>query len=771
MKKIVSLLVTMIVIITTLILPCHMANAMTPQEGANWALAQVGKWIDTDGAYGAQCVDLIVQYCKTNFGWNPQGSGNAEAYRTVKLPNSSWKRIKNTPDFIPQPGDIAIWNPASSNGNCGHVAIIISANINSFVSVDQNLKGSSNGSAAQKTTHNYNNFWGVIRPPFTSENAATSTVSKPRTVDDGLYTLKNASSGYMMNIYAGKDANGTKVTTWEFDGTTDQRIYIQHKGNGKYLLKFNASGSGMVIDVNRGASMTASIDDGDKIDIWTANDLDAQYFYINDVGKNAYTIELASKLGYVISATSDSAAKSNGTQLELKRYADKNYQKWYLCDISGKIIGSCAHSKTTNKTTDTSYTQKNDTAHTIITKYNEICADCGETVKANLTNEKTEAHSIKNNECDKCGYKIKIEEVCTHSNTSNKVTNTSYTQKNDTAHTIITKYNEICADCGEIVKSNLTNEKTETHSISNNLCINCGYTVKAEEHDESSKEQAYEPSEENSPAQDESFDETVCAHTNTYQGEIKSSTMKQKNNTHHSIKETYDVYCADCQKIVESSLIGTRTEEHSFVNNICQLCGYEDIRSSKAFPDVTDDELQTIIKELSGYGIINGYEDGSFRPFNNITRAEFSKMICTAVKFNTTGKADNNFEDVDSSHWAYNYIYTAKRLGIINGISLTAFAPEENITYEQTIKMIVAALGYNTEAIQKGGYPNGYIEIAEELGILYGLNYVNEDYATRANVAKMISAAMNVPFYELTENEGVVSRRYSINSLHKIYGK
>ena len=784
MKKYLSVILSLLLILA--IMPNIPANAMTPQDGANWALAQVGRWIDTDGAYGAQCVDLIVEYCRTNFGWNPQGSGNAEAYRTVKLPSSSWQRIKNTPEFIPQPGDIAIWNPAASNGYCGHVAIIVSANINTFESVDQNLKGSTNGSAAQKTTHNYNNFWGVIRPPFSSqphthsyttyvydwlehphyrcykcscgevkENRAETSynencseclganASKNAPVNDGLYTLKNASSGYMMNIYAGKDANGTNVTTWQFDGTTDQRIYIQNAGNGRYLLKFNASSSGRVIDVNRGESLTASIDDGDKIDIWAANDPGAQYFWINDAGNNAYTIELVSKPDHVISATGASAAATNGAQLELKRYTGADYQKWYLCDTSGNVIGSCDHGSTNKVNASTSYTEKDGSSHNSVVKYDLACSKCGEITKSGLSEEKAEAHSLRDGKCTKCGYKEATESVCEHKSTYQSEAEFKSANKIDEYNHVVSQtYDMICADCKKVVEANISTEKTEPHSFADSKCSVCNY---------------------------ENDKEEPCAHKNTYQSGIKSSDVSVKNDTHHTITETYDVYCSDCNDVVKADLEGVRTEKHEFNGNMCVSCGYKKAGNDKVYTDITDTELMQTVNALSNYGIINGYDDGSFRPYNNITRAEFSKIICVAGMFDTTGVTENNFYDVDGTHWARSYIYTAKRLGIINGISQVAFAPEANITYEQAIKMIVASMGYGDEAMRKGGYPQGYITIANELGILNGISYVQTDYATRANIARIIYGAMDAPCYELTEYNGNVVRSSVATSLKELH--
>lgn len=68
-----------------------------------------------------------------------------------------------------------------------------------------------------------------------------------------------------------------------------------------------------------------------------------------------------------------------------------------------------------------------------------------------------------------------------------------------------------------------------------------------------------------------------------------------------------------------------------FKNNRCIKCGYEK-EQGRLFPDITDDGLRKVVEELADYGIINGYRDGQFKPFNNITRAEFSKMINTAMR-------------------------------------------------------------------------------------------------------------------------------------------
>ena len=139
-------------------------SSHTREEAVNWVYSQEGDYLDYDGAYGAQCVDLI-KYYYDYFGVAGYAKGNAYTYATNSLP-PNWTRIQNTADFVPEPGDIAVWTSAVGSG-AGHVAIILSADVHSFVSMDQNWP---KGSACCQVTHNYNNFWGVVRPDFEEPN-------------------------------------------------------------------------------------------------------------------------------------------------------------------------------------------------------------------------------------------------------------------------------------------------------------------------------------------------------------------------------------------------------------------------------------------------------------------------------------------------------------------------------------------------------------------------------------------------------------------------
>lgn len=187
-----------------------------------------------------------------------------------------------------------------------------------------------------------------------------------------------------------------------------------------------------------------------------------------------------------------------------------------------------------------------------------------------------------------------------------------------------------------------------------------------------------------------------------------------------------------------------------------------------AFDDVYDNELSSIAETLSDFSIINGYEDGTFKPYNTITRAEFAKIIIAATNLYMDVSYSNSFKDING-HWAEDYIYAAQSVGIINGVSDNIFEPESNITYEQASKMIVAALGYNQEAMSLGGYPSGYISKANELGILDNVYCDMTDYATRGDIATMIYNALNVKYYSIWNENGEIKRMEASKTLFQIH--
>ena len=163
----------------------------------------------------------------------------------------------------------------------------------------------------------------------------------------------------------------------------------------------------------------------------------------------------------------------------------------------------------------------------------------------------------------------------------------------------------------------------------------------------------------------------------------------------------------------------------------------------------TDVEEGTYVSEavtvLSNLGILDGYEDGSFKPEATVTRAEMAKIVCETLGYDSMGTSKTLFDDVSPKHWAGGYISTAYGLGIINGYGDGKFGPEDTVTYEQAVKMVVCALGYEPMAANKGGWPAGYTSVAASIGLTKGMSN-----SARGDIAVLMYNALTTPVMEQT---------------------
>lgn len=161
------------------------------------------------------------------------------------------------------------------------------------------------------------------------------------------------------------------------------------------------------------------------------------------------------------------------------------------------------------------------------------------------------------------------------------------------------------------------------------------------------------------------------------------------------------------------------------------------------------------IDTLVALEVVNGYEDGTFKPEAEITRAEVTKMVVAAMGPSYTAAAESSvgaseFADV-KGHWAAGYISVGVAQKFINGMGDGTFAPDANVTYAQIVKMLVAALGYESAAAIAGGYPNGYLQTGNQIGVTAGVAGVSADTnVTRAQVAQLIANAVDVPLVVVT---------------------
>ena len=288
------------------------ATSKTQSDAVNWANAQIGKSLDQDGVYGAQCVDLIRYYYQF-LGVSPV-SGNGCDYAKNSLPGG-WQRIKTYNGFIPQPGDIAVWTYASSS--YGHVAIVTSADSSRMNVVEQN--GSTHITRSHSYSYSYGTFYGVIRPNFASGSGG-GTTKQPVNLGDNFYAyivkmdswkhiennngnvciannndnydpkqiwhfIRQSDNSYkIINTYDDKylDADncgterGTNVKVYGDTGSVAQKWFVYSNG-GAYNICASYS-SNLVLD-----SVSGGNDGGTNIQLYDSNNSSAQIFSIYDI--------------------------------------------------------------------------------------------------------------------------------------------------------------------------------------------------------------------------------------------------------------------------------------------------------------------------------------------------------------------------------------------------------------------------------------------------------------------------------------------------------
>lgn len=157
------------------------------------------------------------------------------------------------------------------------------------------------------------------------------------------------------------------------------------------------------------------------------------------------------------------------------------------------------------------------------------------------------------------------------------------------------------------------------------------------------------------------------------------------------------------------------------------------------------------IEKLNYYKIITGYPDGTFKPNNDITKAEFAKILVNVLDLDTVKAQDVNYSDVSKSHWAYSYIKVISPL--LPNSDSSKFLPNESITREEVATVLIKALKwdnkeYDEKILEKftdsdliSGDSNKYISIAVENELMNGNldgTFNPGGSLTRAEVAQLV---------------------------------
>lgn len=155
---------------------------------------------------------------------------------------------------------------------------------------------------------------------------------------------------------------------------------------------------------------------------------------------------------------------------------------------------------------------------------------------------------------------------------------------------------------------------------------------------------------------------------------------------------------------------------------------------------------ETILK-WSGFGLVSGYNDGTFRPSNKITRAEFAVMAMKAFDLESTRL--HVFKDVKSSDWFYQQVSQMARLGYINGYADGTFRPNSPITRAEAAAIIANIMGLTQDVAGAGAFidmdvipawARGYVGAVAKAGFVSG--YTDFTFRASNNITRAETVAM-----------------------------
>ncbi len=148
---------------------------------------------------------------------------------------------------------------------------------------------------------------------------------------------------------------------------------------------------------------------------------------------------------------------------------------------------------------------------------------------------------------------------------------------------------------------------------------------------------------------------------------------------------------------------------------------------------------------LQGFGVIEGYPDGSMGLERDITRAEFAKIAVMAKGLEEAAtllqSSASQFSDVQTGVWYTGWINVANAQGIVKGDPAGTFRPNDNISNAEAVTMILRVLGYNDNLV--GAWPMNYLVKGADLGITSGLLSVANANANRGVVFTMLNRALD----------------------------
>jgi hypothetical protein len=165
-----------------------------------------------------------------------------------------------------------------------------------------------------------------------------------------------------------------------------------------------------------------------------------------------------------------------------------------------------------------------------------------------------------------------------------------------------------------------------------------------------------------------------------------------------------------------------------------------------AATDVIGLDCEEQVTRMEALGVIEGFEDGTFRPEDTITRAQMAVIVCKMLGINeaaanANANVSSKFSDVVAGEWYTGWVNLASNNGIISGYPDGTFRPSQTLTLNEVLTLCVKALGRGGYVDKMGTWPANYVTEAARLNLLKDVKGAAD--ANRGNVAVICWNTLN----------------------------
>lgn len=187
------------------------------------------------------------------------------------------------------------------------------------------------------------------------------------------------------------------------------------------------------------------------------------------------------------------------------------------------------------------------------------------------------------------------------------------------------------------------------------------------------------------------------------------------------------------------------------------------IENPLPFTDTVGHWAESYIQKLYSREVVSGYNAENYGPDNNLTRAELSKILLNLWGIQAPPVIEAPFKDIETSDWHAGYVAKMKELGVIEGYNDGTFKPNQAINRAETLKMLFKMAGKSVENVDMAtnpfsdvaknewyapyiiyasqqGYVNGYVDSEGHSTGIFG----PDNNVTRGEIAKIAALMLNL---------------------------